>query len=298
MTSDSSFRREHSRVWQKVSMRGKMVVESAGTTHIGMKRVGNEDALLLDDGLGLYVVADGMGGHLAGEVASRVAAESLHAHMKRLVEGDQAAGSRAYDRKLSHEANHLVWGIREANLEVYRLSMTDTSYHGMGSTVSAVYIVGSSGRLVAANVGDSPVWLVHDGKIETLSVPHTVIADRLKLDPLLSDSFVQEYANVLTRAVGVGETVEPDVCELQCFGGDILVICSDGLSNKVTTAEVLEIVTGSSSCDACRKLVSLANDRGGDDNITVAVIKLKGLSNDKSRVGRALSWIKSKVKSS
>jgi serine/threonine protein phosphatase PrpC len=267
-----------------------LIIEAAGITHIGRKRRGNEDALLLDDNLRLYVVADGMGGHLAGDVASHLAVESLRNHMSGLIAKEVGMETGEYDTALSDEANLLVWSIERANREVYKLSLTDPSYRGMGSTVSAIYITSGGDRLVAANVGDSPIWLLHNGGIETLSVSHTVMAECAALG-LSGCSHAPEYKHVLTRAVGIAERVKADVCEFQCFDDDVIVISSDGLSDKVSANEILEIVTGESPEVACQALVDLANDRGGDDNITVTVIKLKAINHGKRGAGSLFSQI-------
>jgi len=151
------------------------VVESAGITDIGRKRTGNEDALHLDDERRLYVVADGMGGHQAGEVASALIVETMREYFRRI--GDPAAEIPADDDDtLSREAKHLLSSIQQANLDVNRLSHTKASYRGMGSTVSAVYLTAKT--VVAANVGDSPIYLIHNDNIELISVIHTVIVCR------------------------------------------------------------------------------------------------------------------------
>lgn len=251
-----------------------MVLESAGITDIGKKRKGNEDAFFVDDSLKLYVVADGMGGHQAGEVASRLVVETLRDYMVRFKSnGSEVEELADCDSSVSKEANRLLSGLRLANLSVNELSRQKECYRGMGSTVSAVYF--SDGILVAANVGDSPIYLVHKGAIETISVPHTVLAEQAALDPALSlDS---RFSHMLTRAMGVEESVKADVSELQCFEGDILVIGSDGLSNKVSSGEILEIVTSEPPERACRSLVDLANERGGEDNITAVVVRVKSV---------------------
>jgi protein phosphatase len=156
----------------------------------------------------------------------------------------------------------------------------------MGSTVSSVYFTNNT--LISANVGDSPIYLIHNGRIEMLSVPHTVMDEQAKLDPQNAQQLGNEFKHMLTRAIGVKETVEPDISEIQCFKGDKLIICSDGLSNKVTTDEIHEIVNKERSEKACRKLVDLANERGGEDNVTVIVLNVK---NTKSGRGGFFSFI-------
>jgi protein phosphatase len=266
-----------------------VVVESAGITDVGRKRKGNEDALLLDDDLRLYVVADGMGGHLAGEVASMLVVETIRDHMKRLKEDGAVEELADYDEVLSKEAKRLLSGIHMANRGVHQASHSKEIYRGMGSTVSVVYF--SNETLMAANVGDSPIYLVHDGSIELLSVPHTVMAEQAALDPTGTKRLGGQFRHMLTRAIGIEETVETDICEIECFRGDILVISSDGLSDKVSPEEILDVVNKERPDKASQLLVDLANERGGDDNVTVIVLKVKKVKHEKGGIIRLVSRI-------
>ena len=214
-----------------------ITVESAGITDVGKKRTGNEDALFLDDENKIYVVADGMGGHQAGEVASSLVIETIRDYMKRFTEEDNVEEMTAADETLSKEANRLLSSIHLANLGVNKVSHTKESYRGMGSTVSAVYFTDKT--LIAANVGDSPIYLVHNGNIERLSVPHTVMAEQEALDPESAKKLGREFRHMLTRAMGIEDTVKPDVCEIPFFKDDMVVISSDGLSDKVSADEIL-----------------------------------------------------------
>lgn len=250
-----------------------LVVESAGITDVGMKRTGNEDSLFLDDEHRLYVVADGMGGHKAGEVASNLVVETMRDYMQRFDDQAEVEEMDDLDDTLSHEANRLISSIRLANLGVNQVSQTKASYQGMGSTVSAVSLTDDT--LIAANVGDSPIYLVHNDSIETISVPHTVTAEQQAINPDAAKNLGKQFKHMLTRAMGIKETVEPDVCEIPFFNNDIVVISSDGLSDKVTPAEILAVVKNQKPEKACRSLVDMANQRGGDDNVTIIVLKIK-----------------------
>lgn len=257
-----------------------MVIESAGLTDVGKKRKGNEDALFLDDSLGLYIVADGMGGHRAGEVASGLVVETLGGYMKRLREhGDEEEPADA-DETLSREANRLLTGIHLANWSVHRLSLENPAYRGMGSTVSAVLLTGTTA--VAANVGDSPIYLIHDGSIEAIYKPHTVQAAYGALHHGMIEQ--QHLRHMLTQAMGTQTTVEAHICEVQCFRGDILVMGSDGLSDKVSPEEIRYVAVRNSPERACRLLVDMANQRGGDDNVTVIVVKMGPVGGGRSRI--------------
>ena len=250
------------------------LIESAGITDVGMKRKNNEDSLFLNDEKQFYVVADGMGGHQAGEVASSLVVKTLWDYIKRFNgDDDDVEELEDHDDSLSREANRLLSGIHLANKTVFQTSQESEEYRGMGSTVSSVYFTDST--LIAANVGDSPIFLIHDDKIELLSVSHTVLAEQRAMDPENAKELGNEFKHMLTRAMGVAESVQADVSELQCFKGDILVIGSDGLTEKITEEEIHEIVVKENPAKACRKLVDLSNQRMGGDNVTVVVLKIK-----------------------
>lgn len=255
-----------------------LVIESAGITDIGRKRKGNEDSLIVDDDLKLYIVADGMGGHRAGEVASRMVVESIHEYMKNINRKNDVEKMAKVDEALSHEANHLNFGVYKANWEVYCLSDSDESYKGMGSTVSSVYFTDNT--FIAINVGDSPIYLIRKGNIETLSMPHTMMAEHAALAPEGSKPLGKQYRHLLTRAMGINETVNPDIREDQVYKGDIFVIASDGLSDKVTPEEILDMASNDTPDMVCRSLVDLANEQGGEDNITVIVLNIKNVTDE------------------
>ncbi|MEA3279033.1 MAG: protein phosphatase 2C domain-containing protein [Thermodesulfobacteriota bacterium] len=265
------------------------IIESAGITDVGKKRKGNEDSLFLDDDQRLYVVADGMGGHQAGEVASKLVVETIRDYMKRFKDEGEAEELDDSDETLSREANRLLSSINLANNVVYNVSQTKNTYSGMGATVSAVYFTDET--LISANVGDSPIYLVHNGNIELLSTTHNVFSEQAALDPEMAMQIGAEFKHMLTRAMGIEETVKADICEIQYFKGDALVISSDGLSDKVSPEEILDIVSNVRSDKACRSLVDLANKRGGDDNITVIALKIKDVKNNKTGFAGIISQI-------
>ena len=264
-------------------------IESAGLTDVGMKRKNNEDSLFLDDKKQFYVVADGMGGHQAGEIASNLVVETLWEYIKRFNGDASVEELDDPDESLSKEANRLLSGIHLANKSVHQASQGNESYRGMGSTVSTVYFTDST--LIAANVGDSPIYLIHDGNLELLSVTHTVLAEQRAMDPDNTKQLGSEFKHMLTRAMGVNETVQADISEIQCFKGDMLVIGSDGLIEKITPEEIHEIVANEKPEKACRKLVDLSNQRGGGDNVTVVVLKIKNAKSSKGGFFKFLSRI-------
>ena len=264
-----------------------VTIESAGISDIGRRREQNEDSLFFDDGLGLYVVADGMGGHNAGEVASNLVAETIRDYIKQNQSDAQVEEQVNVDANLSKEARRLLAGIHLSNRIVHETALSNEAYKGMGSTVSAVYFTEKT--FIVANVGDSLIYLIRDGEIELLSVPHTLIAEQTELDPENAELLWSDFKHVLTRAMGVEESVKADINEVPFFKNDILVISSDGLTDKATPEEILELVYNRRSDKACQGLVDLANARGGDDNITAIVLKVKSLG---SETRGLVGWIK------
>jgi len=254
-----------------------VVFESAGVSDVGKKRSGNEDAFFISDQLGFFIVADGMGGHRAGDVASGLVVESIRDYLERTIKKKEIENTVDIDESLSKEANQMQAGISFSNRIVYKLSRDKESYRGMGSTVSFVYFTEHS--MISANVGDSPIYLIHNGNIEMLSTPHTVMAEQASIDPVAAEKLGEGFKHMLTRAVGVDERVKADIYEVPFFKNDTLVISSDGLSNKVTPEEILEVTKSHRVDEACQNLVDLANERGGEDNITVVIIKILGVKN-------------------
>lgn len=250
----------------------KIIISSAGLTDIGRKRQSNQDFFLVDDACGLYLVADGMGGHQAGEVASQIVVEAMQQYYSAVVSNLEPNPKSLHDPFLSPEANRLREAIRYANRQVFQAATANEAYKGMGSTIAAVKFADDT--FVAANVGDSPIYLIHEDSIETLSVPHTVIAEQKDFSAEDQAVFGSYLQHLLTRGMGVEDTVQPDICESPCFSGDRLVVCSDGLSGKVAPGEILDVVSSRNSTDACTSLVEMANQRGGEDNITVIVLQI------------------------
>ena len=245
-------------------------IASAGLSDIGRRRQSNQDHFLMDDNHPLYMVADGMGGHQAGEVAAQLVVESVLQYLSASSAADSGDGTLQHDISLSPDANRLREAIQYANQQVYQASTANEKYKGMGSTLAAVQF--ADNMFIAANVGDSPIYLIHEKTIETLSVPHTLLAEQINMRPDEETVFGPEMQHLLTRGMGVEETVQPDIFESPCFSGDRLVVCSDGLSGKISPAEIFEVVLSKRLPDACQALIDMANERGGDDNITVIVL--------------------------
>jgi protein phosphatase len=249
-----------------------IVVESKGITDVGRTRMGNEDSLFYDDEMGLYVVADGMGGHNAGEVASKIITDTFQSQMKRFGEQLDLDKLVQNDTTLSEAANRIYTTIQMANRRVFVKGNSDAKFNGMGSTVSVAYF--TERAVVVANVGDSPVYLIRDGQIKLVSVLHTMMAEYEALAPHGAKILSDQFRHIITRGMGLKETVKPDIIEIPWFKNDIFILCSDGLTDMVAPEKIQEVSSEGSADKICGALVDLANKRGGRDNITVIVIKI------------------------
>lgn len=250
-----------------------MKAVSAGLTHIGRKRENNEDTFYVNDKVGLYIVADGMGGHRAGEVASRTVVSSIRDYMDAFCGSEEA--QHMGTGELSPGAAAVCHSIELANRVVYQLSKDQGSYKGMGSTAAVAFLHGDT--LVTANVGDSRIYLIRQGKIEQLTRDHTLLAEQMRKNPDF-DPHVSSMPmkHILMRAVGIQESVQMDTYETQPLHDDRVLMCSDGLTDMLSDDEVLQaVVHGGAPEEICHRLVSEANERGGVDNITVVLILLQ-----------------------
>lgn len=273
-----------------------MVVKASGHSDIGKIRKVNEDAYILKESSGLFVVADGMGGHKSGDVASRICVEAVEAYIDDPKSLEGLPQPIASDNNLSPAAENIQNAILYANNRIYSRSMSDETCRGMGSTLSAVVLTDNT--FVAANVGDSPIYMIRNHNIERISMLHNLLHEKPAMDIELPELTDKRMGHILTRAMGIRETVLPDICEFPCLRDDRIVICSDGLSNKIEKQEICDIVLSKPPEDAGRQLVDLANERGGEDNITVIVININpstcgGKSGIKGIFGRIASLMSS-----
>jgi serine/threonine protein phosphatase PrpC len=259
-------------------------VAACGVSDVGLVREGNEDALLIDPAQGLFVVADGMGGHNCGEVASQFAVEAIAAfydsadmtlRVRKAYKQMKAASPQSV-RDVSHHGLRLRKAVESANVSVYRLSQQHEALRDMGTTVVACAVVGS--RLYIANVGDSRLYRCRRGKLEQLTEDHSLVNEYLKMKMLRPEDVESfPYKNVIVRAVGLHERVSVDIYTATLRPGDQILLCSDGLSDLVRDADIEACLRASTSIQAASvALVDLAKARGGHDNITTLMLQAVG----------------------
>ena len=246
---------------------------SAGRTDVGRKRENNEDSFFLDDQVGLYIVADGMGGHRAGEVASSTVVSSVKDYMEAFHTSPVAQETN--EGNMSPAATAVCHSVELANRVVYQLSQDQGAYKGMGSTAAVAYF--HNGTLITANVGDSRIYLVREDSMEQLTEDHTLLAEHMKKNPEWDPNTASiPMKHILVRAVGIHETVEADVYEMQPLSGDLILMCSDGLSDMLSDEEIHgAVLQGGDLGEICNRLVDMANERGGLDNVTTVVFLLQ-----------------------
>jgi serine/threonine protein phosphatase PrpC len=248
-------------------------IEARGITDVGQRRDHNEDAYLVDDGLGLFIVADGMGGHAGGGTASRLAVDTIRATVAR-VRAEDPGRFGTGDPEDTRVPDLLRQAVEEACRVIYETAQSDNELAGMGTTVTAVLVDGRTAFV--AHVGDSRCYLLREGRIYQVSEDHSLVNEQLKAGAISADEAKHSrFKNIITRSVGFEASVTVDLMGLELQPDDGLVICCDGLSNLVDDPEILAIVDESSIDLAPGRLVALANDRGGDDNISVIVVRAR-----------------------
>ncbi len=248
----------------------------AGLTDVGLQREHNEDAFLLMEDYRLAVVADGMGGHRSGDVASRLATVSLEEFFSKTV-SRQSAWPFPFDAKLTNEENGLATAIRWANRRIHERSESSERDSGMGTTVVTALFTQDSSVVTIGHVGDSRAYRVRRGEIAQLTRDHSLISDATQLAPWLTPEEVAQIpSNVITRALGIRQDCVVDLLTEQTQPNDVYLLCSDGLTTMVSDDQLLEIIGAIDDLDeACAALVERANFYGGADNITVVLIRVE-----------------------
>jgi protein phosphatase len=241
-------------------------------TDLGRKRASNEDAFFIDDALGLYVVADGMGGHAAGEIASREAVDTLYGMVKTGLGQLRVLVDPLSDQDSQAACRLMESAVQAATYFVYSIAEIDRDKSGMGTTISALLVLGD--YAVTAQVGDSRIYLVRDQAVEQLTEDHTLIAWQLKQGLITPQEAARSpHKNVITRAVGNREYVQVDTRALPIAAGMRFLLCSDGLHGYLRDEDIPRTVA-MGGMSAVKRFIDLANERGGKDNITAVLLEL------------------------
>ena len=270
-----------------------ITVEFAGKSDIGCVRTNNEDNFGYDARYGIFVVCDGMGGQAAGEVASKMAVDTIltfyrsSAQNKRFPKvGEQFDG-------VTDRANHLASAIQLANQAVNDAAANHAAQQGMGSTVVAVSFEGHGSFYSIGHVGDSRIYLVRHGEIEQLTNDHSLVMEQVRRGLItLAEARVSKMGNIIIRALGTEPTVKPDLDDKLAQPGDVVVLCSDGLTRHVPDDSIAEVVSHTPDLrQACDLLIGAARDGGGEDNITCLLLRFVDEPWYKRLLRKWFSWL-------
>lgn len=251
-----------------------LVIQAVGLSDRGLKRGHNEDSLSVVSDVGLYIVADGMGGHNAGEVASRQAIESIVDFLRRC-QNEDVTWPFAHEPNLNEHENMIVTAVKLANRDVCNLSLEHQEYSGMGTTLVTLMKFPGERKVAIAHVGDSRCYCLRDGRLSQVTLDHSWVAEQLQKGIITADEAKNHrWKNVITRALGNKLDVEVDVQTNDIQPGDTYMLCSDGLSGMVDDETLERIMVENPDLEECvRQLIQSANSVGGLDNISVILVR-------------------------
>lgn len=250
------------------------MIEAFGQTDVGRRRKLNEDNFLVDNDSGLYAVCDGMGGHNAGEVASKMAIETLGAFIRKSHKEKEITWPYGLDVNLSYDGNRIKTALKLANKKVYKAADNREDYTGMGTT--AVGAVVTDNLMTVGSAGDSRCYVFANGKLTQLTRDDSWVSAAWAEGILTSDEIERHpLRNVITKAVGAKEDIEINVVEHKLVPGEVVLVCSDGLHSMINDEAILAAVTPfpQSLEEAAGKLIAAANDAGGKDNVSVVLMR-------------------------
>ncbi len=251
-----------------------MKVKCIGKSHIGMKRKINEDSYLVAPDLGLYVIADGMGGHRAGDVASRLAVDTMADYWRKMQNNEQPSFLQPIGRQVSEGAKHLINSILFANTIIHE-AQKKPQYHRMGTTVAALLV--EKDCVWSANVGDTLVYLFDNGRLVQISEEHSLEAEQKSMGLTDADTSTNPMLkHMLTRVLGLSERVDVYISPIRPDAGDLVLMCSDGLTNYVSEQSI-QAILDDFSISLDRKadvLIDEANRGGGGDNVSVILLEI------------------------
>lgn len=252
-----------------------MRLESAGKTHVGMKRNHNEDNYLLMPEENLFCVADGMGGHSSGEIASKIAVTEVSEFFKYTAKDRDITWPFKMDKNRNYDENRLSTAVKVANARIFEASQAEAKYRGMGTTIVSTYFCNAD--VMVGHVGDSRVYrfVAADQKLVQLTEDHSLLNDYIKAKKLTPEEIENfPHKNVIVRALGMKDSVVVDVSRIQPAENDIFLLCSDGLSGMVPDPKMEEILQKQTDIDkAAQNMIDAANAAGGNDNVTCILIR-------------------------
>ncbi len=248
-------------------------IEVAGETNVGRKRNHNEDNFAILADYGLFLVADGMGGHASGEVASKMAIDAMQEFFTATQDDPERTWPYKMDRTKGYEENRLITGIKLANLRIYETAQREAKKRGMGTTFVGLFTANDG--IYVAHVGDSRAYRFRNGKLEMLTDDHSLLNDYIKMKRLTEEEIANfPHKNVIVRALGMKDTVKVDTRFEAPQLNDTYLLCSDGLSGPVTDQELQDIlITHTDLKVATSKMIEHANANGGPDNITAVCVR-------------------------
>ena len=252
-----------------------MKIDVSGQTHVGMKRNHNEDNLLLMPEERLLVVADGMGGHSSGEIASKIAVDEMGEFCKMTSQDHEITWPYKMDKAKNYDENRLATGIKLANIRIFEKASADQKYKGMGTTIVTVHFAQSA--VYVGHVGDSRVYYFRGGTLKQVTEDHSLLNDYLKAKKLSPEEIENfPHKNVIVRALGMKDTVQVDLNRVEPKDGDVYLLCSDGLSGMVPDAQIQTVLQANADLyKACAQLIDFANANGGNDNVTCVLARFR-----------------------
>ncbi|MDD9941477.1 MAG: Stp1/IreP family PP2C-type Ser/Thr phosphatase [Myxococcales bacterium] len=253
-------------------------VIAAGKTDVGRKRTHNEDNFALVNEEHLFLVADGMGGHSSGEVASGMAIETMSEFFKATSADPDATWPYKMDKTRGYEENRLVTGIKLANRRIYEASQRENRLHGMGTTIVSLLCV--QNQCLIGHVGDSRVYRLRGEVLEQLTEDHSLLNDYIKMKSMSQEEIENfPHKNVIVRALGMKESVKVDALLDMPQPGDTYILCSDGLAGPISDEEIRALALEHQNLEAAAgAMIERANENGGPDNITVVLCRWLGTS--------------------
>jgi len=250
------------------------MLEAYGQTDVGRRRKLNEDNILVDTETHLYSVCDGMGGHNAGEVASKMAIETLQSFIQKSHREKEITWPYGLDVNLSFDGNRLKTALKLANKKVYKAADNREEYTGMGTTAVATLVSGAV--LTVGSAGDSRCYQLRDGKLTQITKDDSWVSAAWAEGILNADEIERHpLKNVITKAVGAKDSIEIDVTEHPLKTGDVILLCSDGLHGMINDEEIQRLLTSNAASlqEAAAKLIDAANEAGGKDNVSVVLLR-------------------------